>query len=329
METPPTPQPTLENPDPTRGGASRAVPPLLLALAFSLSAFSVYGYLDASSAAPSSQQAAATSALPALPRLPDIELDAQSAIVVDMASGATLFERNADVQLPLASITKAALVLAVSEVLPLDSLITVGSTIPPTGTTGALPSGSVWRVQDIIDFTLAGSSNEGAELLARAADEPLRARYSAAPIGSAAVWRMDEIARERGLHDMYFLNPSGLDESATQSGGYGSARAVAALFAYVASALAEVFTATARKEVTITSQEGRAVVASNTDDALDAIPWIVLGKTGYTDLAGGNLAVVFDTGGHRIVAVVLGSTKDGRFSDMRALVAAVQKSIGR
>ena len=136
---------------------------------------------------------------------------------------------------------------------------------------------------------------------------------------------MDEIARERGLHDMYFLNPSGLDESATQSGGYGSARSVAALFAYVASAHAEVFTATARKEVTITSQEGRAVVASNTDDALDAIPGIVLGKTGYTDLAGGNLAVVFETEGHSIVAVVLGSTKDGRFSDMRALVAGVQK----
>jgi len=56
---------------------------------------------------------------------------------------------------------------------------------------------------------------------------------------------------------------------------------------------------------------------------LGAIPGIIMGKTGYTDLAGGNLAVVFDAGvGHPVVAVVMGSTQDGRFSDMKQLVSA-------
>ena len=48
---------------------------------------------------------------------------------------------------------------------------------------------------------------------------------------------------------------------------------------------------------------------------------MIMGKTGLTDLAGGNLVVLFEAGGRRYAAVVLGSTEEGRFSDMRQLVA--------
>ena len=53
-----------------------------------------------------------------------------------------------------------------------------------------------------------------------------------------------------------------------------------------------------------------------------------MGKTGYTDLAGGNLAVVFDVGPvHPVIAVVLHSTQLGRFDDMKKLVAATQEAV--
>ena len=53
-----------------------------------------------------------------------------------------------------------------------------------------------------------------------------------------------------------------------------------------------------------------------------------MGKTGLTDLAGGNLAVVFDVGlAHPVVAVVLGSTEYGRFEDMQKLVTTARKAI--
>lgn len=325
METPPTLQPTPEISAGSR--ASRAVAVFILTLVFALSGLTAYGYLDTADIVAGAQPATVARAVPPAPSaFASLQLAAQGAIVLDATSGQTLFAQNADVQLPLASITKVALVLAISEVLPSSSLMTVTDALPATGTTGAIPAGSRWHVQDIVDLTLVGSSNGGAELLSRAADEPLRVRYREALGGSAAVWLMNRIAREHGGTDMYFLNPSGLDESATQSSGYGSARSVAALFSYAASASPDLFAATARKEVSITSQEGRAVVARNTDDALDAIPGIVMGKTGYTELAGGNLAVVFEISGHRIVAVVLGSTKDGRFSDMRAIASAAQEA---
>jgi D-alanyl-D-alanine carboxypeptidase len=53
-----------------------------------------------------------------------------------------------------------------------------------------------------------------------------------------------------------------------------------------------------------------------------------MGKTGFTDLAGGNLAIVFDVGlAHPVVAVVLGSSEEGRFSDMQKLVDRARRFV--
>jgi len=82
------------------------------------------------------------------------------------------------------------------------------------------------------------------------------------------------------------------------------------------------------RQFTLHSVDGASTKAVNTDEALPDLPDIVLGKTGFTQLAGGNLAVVFKHDGHLISAVVLGSTYDGRFSDMKKLVAATQKALG-
>ncbi len=69
--------------------------------------------------------------------------------------------------------------------------------------------------------------------------------------------------------------------------------------------------------------------AFNTNEALGEIPGLLMGKTGFTDLAGGNLAVVFEAGPARpIVVVVLGSTREGRFADMRILVETTLRALG-
>ena len=68
--------------------------------------------------------------------------------------------------------------------------------------------------------------------------------------------------------------------------------------------------------------------ASNTNDAVSKIPNMIGSKTGYTDLAGGNLTIAFDAGLNRpIVITVLGSTHDDRFTDVLTLIDAVQKSL--
>jgi len=61
-----------------------------------------------------------------------------------------------------------------------------------------------------------------------------------------------------------------------------------------------------------------------------SIPGILLSKTGYTDLAGGNLVVVFDAGiNHRVAVVVLGSTQTARFTDVEKLIHATLASFRR
>lgn len=269
--------------------------------------------------------ATATTTAPAPSPFDDVSLAAKSAIVTDTATGRVLYEKDADLQWPLASLTKVPLVLAVAEVLKPHDVIVIPYDTKPLGSPQRMAYGTRWHAQDVIDLTLAASSNEGADILAAAADAALLERYPQAPQGGAAVWRMNALTRSINLPHTYFLNPTGLDESSTQSGAYGTARDMATLFAYAATNMPERFNATARPSVSITSIEGDVATAINTDEALDAIPGLILGKTGYTDLAGGNLGVVFrTTNGHTMTAIVLGSTQQGRFSDMRALVQAAE-----
>lgn len=252
-------------------------------------------------------------------------LQAHAAYVFDITDRRTLYSLNPDAQLPLASITKVPMALVVSEALAPDTHITIPADTAPKGSYERLAKGDVWRIGDVIDFTLAASSNGGAEILADAANEKLHARYPQSPRDKATLWRMNDLAKQLHLDKTYFLNVSGLDESTTQSGAYGSARDMAALFAYAASTSPEVFAATTQPSFSLMSINGAKTIAINTDKALDAIPGIIMGKTGYTDLAGGNLAVVFNAApGHLIVAVVLGSTEQGRFEDMKKLIAAVR-----
>jgi D-alanyl-D-alanine carboxypeptidase len=71
------------------------------------------------------------------------------------------------------------------------------------------------------------------------------------------------------------------------------------------------------------SEDGFIHTAENTNKQVYSFPGLLGSKTGYTDYAGGNLAVVFDAGlNHPIAVVVLGSSLDGRFTDVRKLVDA-------
>jgi D-alanyl-D-alanine carboxypeptidase (penicillin-binding protein 5/6) len=299
----------------------------LVLIFFASAGLTVAYFSNTRTDAPSTQTAAAVE--PADP-FAEIELTGESAYVLDLATGHVLYSLAPDTQLPLASLTKVPMALAVSEVLSPDATITIPYDTAPPGSAERLAAGEVWRVQDIINFTLIASSNGGADILAAAANAPIHARYPEAPPQSATLWRMNAIAQQLGLSNTYFLNDNGLDISATQAGAYGSARDVAKLFAYAASTSPAVFEGTARNGLLLTSVSGQKTSAFNTDLALESIPGLIMGKTGYTDLAGGNLAVVFDVGpAHPVVAVVLHSTESGRFDDMKKLVAATITAIGQ
>jgi len=285
----------------------------------------VFAYMNSSTSG--TQQAAAVAATQSS-AFDGLRLDAPAAIVVDMRDGKVLFEKNADAQLPLASLTKVPLALAVSEVLSEETVITIPYDTRMTEGGQRLLTGERWKVEDVLHFTLVASSNEGAQILADAAAASMRALYPAAASEKPVLWRMNDLVQSLGLKHTYFLNVSGLDESVTQAGAYGSARDMSTLFSYAARARPEIFAATTKDGLLLVDESGGTTSAFNTNHALGSIPGLILGKTGFTDLAGGNLAIVFDVGlAQPVVAVVMGSTQEGRFTDMKKLVEMTRASI--
>ncbi|MBI5457217.1 D-alanyl-D-alanine carboxypeptidase [Candidatus Kaiserbacteria bacterium] len=300
-----------------------------LVLVFFASASLTVAYLSGTNPVSAASQTAGA----AIPAKEDpfstVSLIAQSAYVLDLATGKVLYSKNSDAQLPLASLIKVPLVLTVLEALPPDHIITIPPHTTPDGAAVRLPAGLQFSTQELINFTLVASSNEGAEILSTAAERAMLSKYPQATPDKAVLWRMNDIAKGLGLVHMFFLNTNGLDMSDTQAGAYGSARDVAVLFGHAASTAPEIFGQTSRDTLKIRAATGETVTAANTDEALPAIPGIIMGKTGYTSLAGGNLAVVFEAGpAHPIVAVVLHSSQNGRFEDIKKLVEAAVASIG-
>ena len=254
----------------------------------------------------------------------DIRIEAKAAYVYDPTTGETMYERNADAQLPLASLTKIMLALVAQKYIPKDVPIVVSAeSLAQDGDSG-LQLGEHWELSKLLDLTLVVSSNDGADAIARAAAPFLDAAGSSSDPVATTVSRMNLEAKSLGLIKTYFLNPTGLDISTSQSGAYGSARDVAHLLSHVIADYPGLLDATAKNGVLVASDESEHS-AKNTNQALDKIPGLIGGKTGYTDLAEGNLAVAFDLGvGHPVIAVVLGSSYEGRFSDMQTLVKTAQ-----
>ena len=139
---------------------------------------------------------------------------------------------------------------------------------------------------------------------------------------------MNEMAKEIGLTQTYFINPTGLDTNDTVSGGYGSAHDVAKLLEYAVIHTPEIIDSTRYARINFASLSDINHTATNTNSSINAVPGLIASKTGFTDLAGGNLVIAFDAGMNRpIIITVLGSTQNGRFEDIEKLVDASLKSL--
>ncbi len=236
-------------------------------------------------------------------------LIAKAAILYDPTLHQVLYQKNVGMALPLASITKLMTAQVVLASKPSSSLVTItAADLKPAGDWGFKP-GETIALRDLLTFGLIASSNDAIAA-------------AAASLGSDTVAKMNATAAAMGLTKTYFLNPTGLDVSPSIAGAYSSAYDVARLAAAFYHDHPDLFTQTTQSEVIIAAS-GQNLAAAATSLPLANLPGFIAGKTGYTDLAGGNLVVVFDVEpGHPLVAAVLSSTQDGRFNDIRTLVNA-------
>jgi D-alanyl-D-alanine carboxypeptidase len=113
--------------------------------------------------------------------------------------------------------------------------------------------------------------------------------------------------------NMSFENPSGLDKKdETEATNFGDAVSVAKLINILQKENPKLLFHTANNYYKN---------YKNTNEYAETYPFLIGSKTGYTDMAGGNLATIFEIGpDEKIAIVVLNSTKEGRFQDVKYLL---------
>src|SRR3989344_1169514 len=247
-------------------------------------------------------------------------IEAEAAYVFDLSSNKELFAKNQEISLPLASLTKIMTAVAALRAVPETTTVSISQEDLRLEGDSGLYANEKWRLDDLLKLTLIESSNDGAEAVAGNIGK-LRIKEGEYDTSrDAFIELMNEEAEKLGLNQSRFSNPTGLDISEFEAGAYGSGRDMALLLGYGVNNYPDVFGNTKYSSVKMESLSDLSHVAINTNKELNGIPVIIASKTGFTDLAGGNLAIVFDAGlGHMMVVVVLHSSVDGRFEDVRKL----------
>lgn len=239
------------------------------------------------------------------------EIEADSAILLDLDSGQVLFTHNPDEERPVASTTKIMTALVVlSRVNPRD-VVTVGPAAAAEGSRGfgfsalGLQEGERLPVMELLYALLLQSSNDAAVALAE----------HVSGLVSRFVADMNEVVLQLGLFHTEFASPNGLDDS-----GFSTARQMAAIarVAYRDPLIARILT-TKFREIASPSGDPRRI--QNRNVHLWLYPGSLGGKTGYTSAAGFCLVTAAERDGRRLLAVVLGEPSSvDSFSDAAALL---------
>lgn len=256
----------------------------------------------------------------------DVDIEAKAAIVYDINSEQVLFGKNARTTFPLASITKVMTVVTAEELLSDGDIVPITARALATPGESQLRQFEEWEYRDIIDLTLITSSNDAATAIAEAAGARIEGEGD---IVERFVERMNQKAVEIGMEHARFENPTGLDEQAeTRAGAVASPLSVAKLFTYALEEHPHTVQHSRFQDYDFVSLNGRRWHVENTNEIAESLPGLIASKTGYTLLAGGNLAVVVDAGLIKpVVIVALGSTVDGRFSDVQELYRHLREYI--
>lgn len=253
----------------------------------------------------------------------NLDIEADSAIVYDATNGKVLFSMHSYKRRPLASITKIMTALVGRTILPSSTPVTFTQNSRTEEPDMDLRFGDTWTAKDLTQYFLVKSSNDGANAICNAVTTLIQKKDPSLN----CVTLMNQYAKNQGLTSLYFSNPSGLDLSTGAASSFGSAYDVAKMLDLAYESYPTLFTVTSEPVVTFKTAN-YTYRATNTDKVLDDIKTVLAGKTGYTDTAGGNLAVLYEPRpGFQVAIVVLGASRDGRFSDMLELVKRTNKYI--
>ncbi len=230
----------------------------------------------------------------------DINSEAAISVKTNSSGDQIVYEKNSNEKLPIASLTKLMTAIVVSDNYDLSQKITVDQNAnAQSALKQDVQLGQTLPVENFLEIMLIESSNRSAYALAELIGE------------QKFVDLMNEKAKEIGLKDTIFADPTGLNPQ-----NVSTASDLVKLAKYVLKNYPRIADISKSKSFYV---PGFGDV-QNTDELLGEIPEIVCGKTGFTNEAKGCLLLVmYDSNNDGyFINVVLGA--DDRFSEMEKII---------
>ena len=224
-------------------------------------------------------------------------LNAKSGLLMEVSTGTIIYEKNMHEKVSVASMTKMMGMILIMEALEdgkirLDEMVKVSKNASGMGGSQIwLEEGEEMSVSDLIKGIMMASANDGIVCMAErvGGDE------------ATFVKMMNEKARELGLKNTNFVNPTGLDEENHYSTAYDMALIAKELISHE-----EIFNYTSIYEDYLRKGTENQYWLVNTNKLVKTYQGADGLKTGMTDNAGYCMAVTAKRNNMRLLAIVLG-----------------------
>ncbi len=230
-------------------------------------------------------------------------LNYHEALIADIESGAVIFGDQDATRWPLASVTKLMTAIVATNTLAATQEITITPEYFAVDTSDVtLSVGDRYTVADLMRIMLLKSSNVAAEALA---DFYGHGRFMAA---------MNDHAVSLGMHNTYYNDPSGLS-----SGNQSSADDLILLARDLYQNYPSVLSITRMPRAIVTNlATGRKITVQSINNFAGQTDFLG-GKTGYTDIADGNLLSIFKYKDRPVLVVIMGTDESQRFDNTQTL----------
>lgn len=227
----------------------------------------------------------------------NLATNAKSAVLMEASTGEILFEKNKDDRVSVASLTKMMSQILILEAveagnLKWDEKITTSANAAGYGGTQIyLEPGEVMTVKELMKGISMASANDATVALAE----------RIAGTEEKFVDMMNKKAKEFGLKNTNFVNPTGLDEVNHYSSAYDLAIIAKELMKHK-----EIFEFSSLYEDYLRQNTPNKFWLVNTNKLVRLYEGCDGLKTGFTDAAGYTMAVTAKRGNERLIAIVLG-----------------------
>jgi serine-type D-Ala-D-Ala carboxypeptidase (penicillin-binding protein 5/6) len=231
-----------------------------------------------------------------------VTIKSPSAILIEARSGRVLYQKNAHERRNPASVTKIMTLIVTfdairdGKVKPEDKVTISDEAAKQVGTIIFADTGETFALADLVQSVAVGSANDAAVAVAEHVSGSVEAFVQA----------MNAKAKELGMHDTQFQNPTGL----SAEGHFTSAYDIAQMSRYAANNYPELIKLTSIYGADLQvpwRKNGPTFRLWNNNKLLTWYPGADGLKTGWTEAAGYCLAATAVKDGVRMISVIMGA----------------------